>query len=74
MYDDNNTEDTSDATPSYDDISQTEAAGIAEAFNQNDGDQTGFLANFIHDQPVLTLSLAFGLGLLATSLLARKRT
>ena len=38
------------------------------------GDQIGVIANFIRDQPVLTLSIAFGLGLLATSLLARKRS
>lgn len=37
-------------------------------------DQTGVIANFIRNQPVLTLSIAFGLGLLATSLLARKRS
>ena len=37
-------------------------------------DETGFLANFIRDQPVLILSLAFGFGLLATSLLARRKT
>jgi hypothetical protein len=73
MYDDN-TDETTAANPSRDEMSQNEAAGIAETFAQNEGDQTGFLANFIRDQPVLTLSLAFGLGLLATSLLAGKRT
>jgi hypothetical protein len=33
------------------------------------GDQ---VSDFIHRQPLLTMSLAFGLGLLATSLLARR--
>lgn len=72
MYD-NTTDETTNPTPNYDDISQTEVAGIAEPFTQTDGDQTGVIANFIRNQPVLTLSLAFGLGLLATSFLARKR-
>jgi hypothetical protein len=72
MYDENKDYSTT-LTPAVDQISQTQAAGIAEAFAQNDGDQTGLVANFIRNQPVLTLSLAFGLGLLATSLLARKR-
>jgi len=38
------------------------------------GDEVGPLSDFIRKQPVLTLSIAFGLGLLVTSLLARKRT
>jgi ElaB/YqjD/DUF883 family membrane-anchored ribosome-binding protein len=37
-------------------------------------DEVGPLSDFIRKQPVLTLSIAFGLGLLVTSLLARKRT
>ncbi len=73
MYDDQNDE-TISLTPNYDEIARTEAVGIARTFTQSDGDQTGVVANFIRDQPVLTLSLGFGLGLLATSLLARKRT
>jgi len=36
-------------------------------------DEMGPLSDFIRRQPVLTLSIAFGLGLLVTSLLARKR-
>jgi hypothetical protein len=73
MYDDKNHE-TTDPKPNNDEISQTGVPGIAEAFAQSDGDQVGLIANFIRKQPVLTLSLAFGLGLLATSLLTRKRT
>lgn len=44
------------------------------AFAETIGDQTGLIADFIRNQPVLTLSIAFGLGLLTTSLLARKRS
>jgi hypothetical protein len=73
MYDDKNDE-TTDPKPNYDEVSQTGAADIADAFAQSDGDQAGPIANFIRKQPVLTLSLAFGLGLMATSLLAYKRT
>jgi hypothetical protein len=73
MYDDQNDE-TISLTPNYDETARTEAVGIGVAFAQSDGDQTGVVANFIRDQPVFSLSLGFGLGLLATSLLARKRT
>lgn len=72
MYDDTDDE-TTNPTPNYDNISQTEVVGIAKPFTQTDGDQTGVIANFIRNQPVLTLSLAFGLGLLATSFLTRQR-
>ena len=34
----------------------------------------GILSQFVHDQPVLTLSLAFGLGLIVTSMLARRQS
>lgn len=37
-------------------------------------DEVGPISDFIRRQPVLTLSIAFGLGLLVTSLLARKPT
>jgi hypothetical protein len=39
---------------------------------QTNGDETGAFADFVRKQPILTLSVAFGLGLLATSLLARR--
>jgi hypothetical protein len=38
------------------------------------GDQTGAFADFVRKQPIIMLSVAFGLGLLATSLLARRRS
>jgi hypothetical protein len=46
----------------------------ADAALDNAADEVGPLSDFIRRQPVLTLSIAFGLGLLVTSLLARKRT
>ncbi|WP_395781188.1 hypothetical protein [Aquidulcibacter sp.] len=46
----------------------------ADAALDNATDEVGPLSDFIRKQPVLTLSIAFGLGLLVTSLLARKRT
>jgi ElaB/YqjD/DUF883 family membrane-anchored ribosome-binding protein len=46
----------------------------ADAALDSVGDEVGPLSDFIRKQPVLTLSIAFGLGLLVTSLLARKRT
>jgi hypothetical protein len=71
MYDETH-HDTADPSHSYDEISQTDATGISSTFTRDHSDQSGFIANFVRDQPVLTLSLAFGLGLLAASLLARK--
>ena len=46
--------------------------------NDNSFDSTrdvepGFLVNLIRNQPALILSLAFGLGLLATTVLARRK-
>jgi hypothetical protein len=73
MYDETH-HDTAGPNHGYDEISQTDATGISSTFTRGDGDQSGFIANFVRDQPVLTLSLAFGLGLLAASLLARKPT
>ncbi|WP_085340638.1 hypothetical protein [Aquidulcibacter paucihalophilus] len=46
----------------------------ADAPLDSAADEIGPLSDFIRRQPVLTLSIAFGLGLLVTSLLARKRT
>jgi hypothetical protein len=48
-----------------------EATPIAD--HETAGDQTGAFADFIRQQPIIMLSVAFGLGLLATSLLARRR-
>jgi hypothetical protein len=45
----------------------------ADAELEASADEIGPLSDFIRRQPVLTLSIAFGLGLLVTSLLARKR-
>lgn len=45
-----------------------------ETISETLGDQTGVFADFVRKQPILTLSVAFGLGLLATSLLARRRS
>ena len=50
----------------------TPQANQAEA--TNGGDETGVFATFVRNQPLLTLSLAFGLGLIATSLLARRNS
>jgi hypothetical protein len=66
--------DTASPARSYDETSQTEATGTSATFLHGDSDQTGFIANFIRDQPVLSLSLAFGLGLLVTSLMVGRRT
>ena len=50
---------------------EPDAGSLDAAADDDAGDQLGWFANFIRQQPVLTLSMAFGL---VTSLLARKRS
>jgi hypothetical protein len=75
MYD--QIEDTSDdKSLTYDQALLTLDAPRAAPFtiDETSGDQTGAFADFIRKQPIIMLSVAFGLGLLATSLLARRRS
>lgn len=55
-------------------ITEPDAYSMDATADGDATDELGFVANFIRQQPVLTLSIAFGLGLLVTSLLARKRS
>ena len=48
-------------------------AKYGEDLAEKGADQIGFFANLIRSQPLISLSLAFGLGLLATSVLARQK-
>lgn len=73
MDDDQPTAGMSDMLPALI-ITAPDAASLDAAADDDVGDQLGWFANFIRQQPVLTLSMAFGLGLLVTSLLARKRS
>ena len=68
-----NREDADQATSAQSDRYETTSLSAVDLLARGD-DETGVLANFIRHQPVLTLSLAFGLGLLATSLLTRRKT
>jgi hypothetical protein len=75
MYD--KTEDNSaDHSLAHDQVPLAAQATLATPFTDDEtsGDQTGAVADFIRKQPIIMLSVAFGLGLLATSLLARRRS
>lgn len=61
-------------TPEAEGVEEDAPLYAAETPTETSGDQTGVFANFVRKQPILTLSVAFGLGLLATSLLARRRS
>ena len=56
------------------DLPETDApTPQADRAEEANGDnELGMFATFVRNQPLLTLSLAFGLGLIATSLLARR--
>jgi ElaB/YqjD/DUF883 family membrane-anchored ribosome-binding protein len=75
MYDDNNENgQTRDFAKGLTQEAEDQTADTPPDVAETAGDQTGVFADFIRKQPILTLSLAFGLGLLATSLLARRRS
>jgi hypothetical protein len=73
---DKNEDETRDNSSASDPTPEVEEGGRATYDNADEivGDQTGAFADFIRQQPIIMLSVAFGLGLLATSLLARRRS
>jgi hypothetical protein len=60
--------------PAADGVGEDAPLHAPETQAETLGDQTGVFADFVRKQPIITLSIAFGLGLLATSLLARRHS
>lgn len=63
-----------DAAETDSDSGSTGYQAFDEEAEGQDGEVLGGFADFVRRQPVLTLSVAFGLGLIATSLLTGRRS